>query len=79
MLSGKLTEITQITQLLRQHQLLVESNKKYMSTLIDIALLLARQSLALRVHDESSNSLNQGKLLQLLVTLLFIIKLIFKK
>lgn len=48
-------------QLSPQHQLLVESNKKYISSLINIALLLVSQGLALRGHDESSNSLNQGK------------------
>lgn len=89
MTKWKAHQNTQITgsvhaQLSTQHKLLVESNRKYMSTLIDIALLLASQGLALRGHNESSNSLNQGKLLQyyyiqLLITLLFIIMLIFKK
>ena len=48
------------TQLSSQHQLLVEGNRKYMSTLIDIVLLLANQGLAFRGHDESKDSLNQG-------------------
>lgn len=75
MAKWKAHQNTQITgsvhaQLSTQHKLLVESNRKYMSTLIDIALLLASQGLALRGHDESSNSLNQGKLLQLLHTII---------
>lgn len=48
------------TQLSSQHKLLVESNRHYISTLIDITLLLANQGLAFRGHDESKNSLNQG-------------------
>ncbi|XP_050064259.1 zinc finger MYM-type protein 1-like [Aphis gossypii] len=64
MAKWKAHQNTQITgsvhaQLSTQHKLLVESNRKYMSTLIDKAFLLASQGLALRGHDESSNSLNQ--------------------
>lgn len=58
MTKWKAHQNTQITgnvhaQLSTQHQLIVESNRKYMSTLIDIALLLACQGLASRGHDES--------------------------
>lgn len=52
------------TQLSSQHKLLVERNRKYMSTLIDIILLTANQGLAFRGHDESTSSLNQGIIIQ---------------
>lgn len=48
------------TQLLSNHELLVESNKKYIKTLIDITIFLASQGLAYRGHNESQTSLNQG-------------------
>lgn len=49
------------TQLSSQHQLEVEANKAYVKTLIDITLYLSCQGLPFRGHDESTDSLNQGR------------------
>lgn len=48
-------------QLSTQHKLEIEGNRKYIKTLVDISLFLSQQGLAFRGHDESSDSLNQGK------------------
>lgn len=58
--SGKLHNNVH-TQLMSNHKLLVESNRKYVKTLIDIVVHLASQGLAYRGHDECKTSLNQGK------------------
>lgn len=50
------------SQLSSQHKLQVKNNKKYLSMLIDIALLLSSQGLAFRGHNESNTSINQGKI-----------------
>lgn len=57
--SGKLHSNVH-TQLLSNHEQLVESNRKYIKTIIDIVIHLAFQGLAYRGHDESKTSLNQG-------------------
>ncbi|XP_050530995.1 zinc finger MYM-type protein 1-like [Daktulosphaira vitifoliae] len=49
-----------VTQLSSQHSKLVEMNRQYMRALIDIVLLLSRQGIAFRGHNETSSSLNQG-------------------
>lgn len=58
----KKTEITGsvLTQISSQHSKLVAMNRSYMKTLIDISLLLSRQGISFRGHDEIANSLNQG-------------------
>lgn len=48
------------TQLLSNHEQLVEFNRKYVKTRINIVIHLAFQGLAYRGHDESKTSLNQG-------------------
>lgn len=49
------------TQLNRAHKELVEKNRKYVSIIIDILKYITRQRIALRGHDESKNSNNQGR------------------
>lgn len=58
----KKTEVTGsvLTQISSQHSKLVAMNRSYMKTLIDISLLLSRQGISFRGHDETANSLNQG-------------------
>jgi len=58
----KKTEITGsvLTQISSQHSKLVAMNRSYMKTLIDISLLLSRQGISFRGHDETAYSLNQG-------------------
>lgn len=58
----KKTEITGsvLTQISSQHCKLVAMNRSYMKTLIDISMLLSRQGISFRGHDETANSLNQG-------------------
>jgi len=59
----KKTEITGsvLTQISSQHSKLVAMNRSYNKTLIDILpLLLSRQGISFRGHDETANSLNQG-------------------
>lgn len=46
--------------MISSHKILVESNRKYVKTIIDIVIHLASQGLAYRDHDESKTSLNQG-------------------
>lgn len=48
------------SQLISNHKLVVESNRKYVKMLIDIVIYIASQGLAYRGHDESKTSLNQG-------------------
>lgn len=48
------------TQLSSSHKILVEKNRKYVKTLVDITLFLSCQGLAFRGHDESKLSINQG-------------------
>lgn len=49
-----------VTQLSSVHKKQVEMNRKYISSLIDVALYLSKQGLAFRGHNENSDSLNQG-------------------
>jgi len=42
------------------HSEQIEKNRKYVKTLIDLILFLARQGLAYRGHLESKDSNNQG-------------------
>jgi len=49
------------TQLNTAHKELVEKNRKYVSIIIDILKYITRQGIALRSHDESKNSNNQGR------------------
>lgn len=60
--SHKKTEFTGsvMTQISSQHSKLVAMNRNYMKTLIDISLLLSRQGISFRGHNETANSLNQG-------------------
>lgn len=48
------------TQLNTAHKELVEKNRKYITVIIDILKYIARQGIALRGHDESEKSNNQG-------------------
>jgi hypothetical protein len=48
------------TQLLSNHEKLVESNRKYIKIIIDIVIHLAFQGLAYRGHDESKTFLYKG-------------------
>ncbi|XP_008189538.1 zinc finger MYM-type protein 1-like, partial [Acyrthosiphon pisum] len=47
-------------QLSSSHKLIVEKNRKYIKTLIEITLFLGNQGLAFRGHDESKLSSNKG-------------------
>uniref|UniRef100_A0A2S2QSG9 Zinc finger MYM-type protein 1 n=1 Tax=Sipha flava TaxID=143950 RepID=A0A2S2QSG9_9HEMI len=49
-----------VIQLSSFHKKQVEINRKYMSSLIDIVLYLAKQGIAFRGHNENLDSLNQG-------------------
>ncbi|XP_060881711.1 zinc finger MYM-type protein 1-like [Metopolophium dirhodum] len=49
-----------VTQLSSAHKKQVEINRKYMSSLIDVVLYLAKQGIAFRGHNENLDSLNQG-------------------
>ncbi|KAL4131560.1 hypothetical protein QTP88_008853 [Uroleucon formosanum] len=51
---------TVVTQLSSFHKKQVEINRKYMSSLIDVVLYLAKQGIAFRGHNENLDSLNQG-------------------
>jgi len=48
-------------QLSSSYKLIVEKNRKYMKTLIEITLFLGNQGLAFRGHNESKLSLNKGE------------------
>lgn len=50
-----------VTQLSNFHKKQVDINRKYMSSLIDVVLYLAKQGIAFRGHNENLDSLNQGK------------------
>eukprot|EP00102_Acyrthosiphon_pisum_P013760 XP_008183460.1 PREDICTED: zinc finger MYM-type protein 1-like [Acyrthosiphon pisum] len=49
-----------VTQLSSAHKKQVEINRKYMSSLIDVVLYLAKQGISFRGHNENLDSLNQG-------------------
>jgi hypothetical protein len=55
-----------VIQLSSFHKKQVETNHKYMSSLIDIVLYLAKQGIAFRGHNENLDSLNQGTFIILL-------------
>lgn len=48
------------TQLSTAHKDFIEKNRNYLKVIIDILIYLARQGIALRGHDESEHSINQG-------------------
>lgn len=49
-----------LTQVSNAHRDLTNKNRAYIKTLAEVCLLLARQGLAFRGHDESETSLNRG-------------------
>lgn len=49
-----------VAQLSTFHKEEVTKNCKYMSSLIEIILYIAKQGFAFRGHNETSNSINQG-------------------
>jgi len=49
------------TQLNTAHKELVEKNQKYVSIIIDFFKYITHQGIALRGHDKSKNSYNQGR------------------
>jgi hypothetical protein len=55
-----------VTQLFSFHKKQVEINRKYMSSLIDVVLYLAKQGVAFRGHNENLDSLNRGTFIILL-------------
>ena len=55
--------------LLSQRRTIIQENQKYLRTMLKIALLCARQDLALRGHDESENSENKGNFKEILALL----------
>jgi len=60
-----------VTQLSSVHKKQIEINRKYMSSLIDVVLYLAKQGIAFKGHNENLDSLNQGKFIILLIKLMF--------
>ena len=52
--------------LVSQRRTTIQENRKYLQTMLKIALLCARQDLALRGHDESENSENKGNFKEIL-------------
>lgn len=50
-----------LAQISSQHKQLVETNRMYLRTLSEVTLFLCWQGLAFRSHDESINSMNQGR------------------
>ena len=57
--------------LVSQRRTIIQENRKYLQTMLKIALLCARQDLALRGHDESQNSENKGTFKEILALLAF--------
>ena len=55
--------------LVSQRRTIIQENRKYLQTMLKIALLCARQDLALRGHDESENSENKGNFKEILALL----------
>ena len=53
-------------QLISQRASTVAANRMYISTLSQVAVLCARQGIALRGHDESSTSSNKGNYVEIL-------------
>ena len=53
-------------QLISQRASAVAANRMYISTLSQVAVLCARQGIALRGHDESSTSSNKGNYVEIL-------------
>jgi hypothetical protein len=56
---GSITE-----QLDSQHSAAIRSNRKFLKTIAQVAILCARQNKALRGHDEHDTSLNKGNFLE---------------
>ena len=54
--------------LVSQRRATIQENRKYLQTMLKIALLCARQDLALRGHDESEISGNFKEILALLAS-----------
>jgi len=50
-----------VTQLSSFHKKEVSKNCKYMSSLIEIIVYIAKQGIAVRGHNEGTDSINQGK------------------
>ena len=55
--------------LISQRRTVIQENRKFLQTMLKIALLCARQDLALRGHDESENSENKGNFREILALL----------
>ena len=65
--------LTVADQLSNQHALTIAANRKYITIVSKIAVLCARQGIALRGHDETSTSNNKGNYVEILELLTSIV------
>ena len=53
----------------RSRSTMIEQNKHYMKTVVEVLLLCARQNIPMRGHDESDSSTNRGNFIEILHTI----------
>ena len=67
---GNSSQETSIGQRLdRSRSALIEQNKHYLQTVVEVLLLCARQNIPMRGHDESQSSSNRGNYIEILHTI----------